>query len=216
MTAFGCERVGRAEIGGKRHGCEIELGAERAVGEAGDAEVGKKEMSVGIDEDVLGLDVAVDDAAAVAERERIAEFGVPRADGFVRRRFERGEAVGKRTVPDEVHDVEGTSVGERAAVGYAHDVRMPQRREDAGFGEEFVGKGSRLFAGRSRVEDLHGVSGLQSVVNGFVDDGHSAASEFPSDRIAGYRNHRAVSVGILRRNSDYSAWSIQQPCAEVN
>jgi hypothetical protein len=42
--------------------------------ESGEAEVGELGLTVGIDEDVAGFDVAVDDAAAVGEVDGVADL----------------------------------------------------------------------------------------------------------------------------------------------
>ena len=46
-----------------------------ALGDGREAEIREAEVRVDVDEDVLGLDVAVDDAAGVAVRERAEELG---------------------------------------------------------------------------------------------------------------------------------------------
>lgn len=35
------------------------------------------------------------------------------------------------------------------------------------------------------VEDFHGVPRLEAIMDGFADDRHAAAADFPPDRIAG-------------------------------
>ena len=182
-----------AEVAGQGDCRETESRAEGGVREPGDAEVGEDELSVGVDEDVLGLDVAVDDAAAVAERECLTQSGEPGADGGGIGRFAGREALGERAAFETVHDEVGPSVVQDADVGDAYDAGVTERREKARFGEEFLGKRLRVGAVRRHLQHLHGVACLQQVMDGFEDDGHSAASDLLSDRISGYFDNRCDS-----------------------
>ena len=64
-------------LGGDVVGCANDVAAERErvlAATAGDAEVGQLRAPVGVDEDVLGLDVAVHDAALVCCGERMSDL----------------------------------------------------------------------------------------------------------------------------------------------
>lgn len=91
----------------------------RGEGEvAGEVEVGEDEVAVGVDEDVLGLEVAVDDAEGVEVGEGHEDLGEVEADGAL------GEdAVGEGVAEgvEVAAGAEGDGVGEeRGVLGGAH------------------------------------------------------------------------------------------------
>ena len=93
----------------------------------GDAEVGDLHLAVAADEDVAGLDVAVDEPGGVGRGER-ARHGGPDAGDLARRQGAAALEDGREVLPvDQLHDdVRAGRV--RAVVVDGHDVRVAQRR----------------------------------------------------------------------------------------
>ena len=145
----------------------------------GDAEVGDEGLAL-VQQDVLGLDVAVDDALAVGVVEGAGDFG-GEADGVGdgEHAFAR-EAGAQRLAGDERHDVVEQAVGV-AAVEQREDVRMLQARGGADLAEEaFAAEGGAEVG----MEDLDGDVALVLEVVGEVDGGHAALAEFALEAVA--------------------------------
>jgi hypothetical protein len=135
-------REGTREVGrGRRHAVLVVLrrrcvafvlrqrpGVAVALQQLGDAEIQQHRPSVRIDEDIAGLDVAVDDQALVGEGHRGADVAHQMQDGGGRQRMPRAVVVDRHTVDVVDHEV-GLAARRRAAVEQARDVRMSQPGE---------------------------------------------------------------------------------------
>jgi hypothetical protein len=162
---------------------------------AGDAEVGDLDDALGVDDDVVRLDVAVHDAVAV----RVAERGedLPR----VRDRHRDGteppgpDELLQRPAFDVLHDDEVRAV-RRAAVEDGDDVRM---RETGGMRRLAPEALDELLVVRvAVVQDLDGDPAPQLLVLREVDVGHAAAPELARDAVAG--GEEGAGEGVLRRH----------------
>ena len=92
-----------------------------------DAEVGDQRLAI-LQQDVLGLDVAMDDALRVGvTRGQLATSFVSRMRVVDRKLLLAGQAVAERLALDERHDVVEEAVG-LAGVDQPEDVRMLQAR----------------------------------------------------------------------------------------
>ena len=117
------------------------------AGGEGDAEVGDEGAAV-VQQDVLGLDVAVDDALAVGVVERAGDLARDAdrvGDGQL---LLAGEAVAERLALDEGHDVVEEPVG-LAGVVQREDVRVLQVRRGLDLAQEPLGAddGARVRGG---------------------------------------------------------------------
>ena len=154
-------------------------GQRGAVGEPGDAEVhqlGARLALVG-DLHVLGLDVAVDDAARVGVVERLAEIGADLADLAVAERALAAEA-GEGRALDQLGDQQ------RVAVLLAHLIEG----DDAGVVEAGGGLGlaQHPAAGLAPCgfDRLDRDRALEPPVPGLVDDAEPAAADAALDQEA--------------------------------
>jgi hypothetical protein len=136
-----------------------------AAGHPGHPEVGDPDMGVPLEEQVLGLDVPVDDAAAVGVVD-----GVDRLDQQLDRAPGRGHQLAHRAPADQLHGqvvaalllahlVDGDDVGMREARGH---LRLA--------GEALAVDGLAL------VDDLEGHEALQAQLPGAVDHAGAAAA----------------------------------------
>ena len=122
----------------------------------GDAEVGDLDPAVFVEQQVLRLDVAMDDAVGVRVLQRLADR---RHDG---QRLLRSETPGLHRLAqvhavDEFHEQVVKPAG-LAEVMDRHDVRMAQLRERLGFAGESFGKCRVVAAlGRQQLERHHTV-----------------------------------------------------------
>ena len=171
---LGAHVVRRAEgHAGLRHPGAGAGGGER------DAEVGHQCAAV-VQQDVLGLDVAVDDALAV---------GVVEGAGHLARNPHRigdrqlllaGQPVAKRLPLDVRHDVVEEAVG-RPAVVQRQDVRVLQVGRGRNLGDEPLGADD---GGQLGAQHLDGHLALVLEVLGQVHRGHAAGPELALDAVA--------------------------------
>ena len=116
----------RREVGGGAEHC-ARLGERVAALGAGDAEVGDLHPALRRDEHVSGLHVAVDDAVAVRELERVGDVGRDPGRFHRRERAVSVEHVAERLPVDVLHHDEGRVVL-LAPVVHRDDVRVVQAR----------------------------------------------------------------------------------------
>jgi hypothetical protein len=105
-TSSGSPRACSGEKYGRRAEEHLAAGRRgRAGHRARDPEVGDHGAPVGGEEDVLGLDVAVDDPGAVREREPARDLGAHARHVLGRERARAGEPVGERRRQVVHHEV---------------------------------------------------------------------------------------------------------------
>jgi hypothetical protein len=157
------------------------LGVSRPVDGAGDAEVGELHRAVGHDEDVRGLDVAVDDAGLVGRPE--GERGL-RHDRPYLARVEGALAldeVGQRLTGDELHD----EVGEVVLLAVVEDSGDVDVREVGGV-QRLVAEAERedLLVVQAGPKDLHRDLALEDAVAGLPDVAHAPGRDAGGQRVA--------------------------------
>jgi hypothetical protein len=172
---LGAHVVGSAE----RHAGLGHPGATRLAGSQGDAEIRHQRLPV-VQQDVLGLDVAMDDAVAVGIVERaghLARDGEGLADGQL---LLAGEPVAQRFAFDERHDVEEEPV-DLARIEERQDMRVLQVRGGPDLGQEPLGAdhGRQLGA-----QQLEGDRAAVPDIVGQVDRGHPAGTELAVEPVA--------------------------------
>ncbi len=154
--------------------------APRHIERAGDPEI-RYQRVPGFEQDVLGLDVAVDDVVAV----RVAQ-GVGHLPADLERLLERElplalEPLPQRLTLDERHDVV-EEAGGFAGVVEGQDVGVAQARREANLPEKPLGAEA---GGELGAENLESDRPVVLEVAGEVHHGHAARAEFPLDRVAG-------------------------------
>ena len=144
-----------------------------------DAEVGHEGLAI-LQQDVLGLDVAMDDAALVGELEGGRDF-LRQADRVVDRQLLLpGEAGAEGLALDERHDVIQETIG-FARIDQAEDVGVLEAGGGLDLGEEAVAADDGAQFG---MEDLDGdLTGVLEVL-GEVDGGHAALAELALEAVA--------------------------------
>ena len=145
----------------------------------GDPEVGDERDPVG-EQDVLGLDVAVDQAVVVRMAQRARHLpGKPQR--LVQRQLTLACEAGTQRFPLDVgHHIEEVVAG-RAGVEERNDVRMIQPGRDLDLAQESI-----LADGRHqrRFHQLDGDEPIVFDVLGEVDSRHPAAADFADHAIA--------------------------------
>jgi hypothetical protein len=131
------------------------------------------------DEDVSGLDVAVNDAAGMGSVERISDFD-PQGQrclefqGAARDHVLEGHAI------KELHNEEGAPVVLANVMDRA-DVGMVESGRSLGFATETLER--LMVLGQVIGEELQSDEATETGVFGFVDDTHAAAAELLHDSI---------------------------------
>ncbi len=135
-----------------------------------------------LEDDVLGLEIAVDDALAVRlgeRRQRLPEHvdDAPEGERAVLVRDAREVAPAQ-----ELHDEVELAVGRLAEVDDADRVRVVQPARRARLGDE--ARGGVLLADQVRVDDLHRDGAPEVRLLGAVDAAHSADADELEDQVA--------------------------------
>ena len=145
----------------------------------GDAEVHHHGVAAG-EEDVLGLDVAMDHAGPVGDGERLGDLGEqPHRLGH-RQLAGAGQAIAQGLALDVGHDVVEEAVGV-AGVEDAEDVRMLEAGGDLDLAGEALGA---ECGGQLGAEDLDGDAAVVLEVFGEIDGGHATLAELTLDAVA--------------------------------
>ena len=143
----------------------------RRLDEARDPPVHDEHLAERADHDVLGLQVAVDHAVRVRERDGIAD-ALEDAEAL-RQRHARRERVEPRSV-DPLHRVEDAAVRQRAGVVDGNDPRMLEPRDDARLAQHPLrGRG----IGDARGDDLERDLPSEDGVVGEVDRAHPSVTQ---------------------------------------
>ena len=156
-----------------------------------DPEVGHLDDSLGVDDHVVGLDVAMDDAVAVCvaeRRENLTRVGDRDRD---RARAARADQLLESAPLDVLHDDEVRAVG-LAPVEDRDDVRVREPRCMCRLAAEAL---DELVVVRvAPVQHLDGHATAQLLVFSEVHVGHAAAAELPRDAIAPCEERSGESV----------------------
>ena len=169
-----------------------------------DTEVGHDRMTR-LEQDVLGLDIAMNHALAVGIVERVGDL-TSDAEGVVERELRLAfEAGAERLAVDERHDVEEERPLRSARISGAavikrKDMGMVQARRDLDFAEEAIGAERR---GELGAEDLHRNLAMMLQVFREIDGGHAAHAELTQQPVAvGERGgERRRNVGGIGRDT---------------
>ena len=154
----------------------------RLAGGERDAEVGHQRLAV-VDQDVLGLDVAVDHAVPVGVVQRRSDFGGD-PDGLRHRELLlAGEPVAERLALDEGHDVEQVAVG-LARVEQRQDVRVLEVGRESDLGQEALGPDD---GGELRAQDLERHGAAVAKILRQVHRGHAARADLALETVAGLK-----------------------------
>ena len=182
-------------------------GGERVVsGGARDAEVRDAEVPVARDEEVRGLDVAMDDSARVRRVERGRGLPEP-PHREVGRHRPGGEPIGDRAVRHVLHDDERKAVGGLADVVDRDDVRLArERRGRARLPEEAL---AELVLPRVALrEHLDRDGATEPLVGGAIDVAHPAVRDELLHGVAGRER------GPRRRHRrGFPLWPAGEPSA---
>ena len=172
-------RLLRREIlGGPKNGADL-----RHAGVAGarDAEVHDLDVPVAVDHDVLRLDVAVDDAAAVRALDGGEQLQTD-ADGFVpAQAIVPADEVFERLALDVLHDDVVGPVG-LAPIVDADEVRLVEAGRGLGLPAEALDEGGVVQ--QSLKEDLDGDAPSEGEILAQVHVGHAAAAELAQHAVA--------------------------------
>jgi hypothetical protein len=172
-------RLLRAHVRRRAQG-EPGCGEPRFVGRDGDPEVGQHRVAVLLEQDVLGLDVAVDDPAPVGMLQPGRHPGDD-AEGRLDRQLDLAlEAVAQGLPLHVRHRVVHDAVG-HARVEDREDVRVGEAGGEADLAQEAV----RAEGGcELRAHDLEGNEAVVPEVPGEVDGGHAAVPKLALDAVA--------------------------------
>ena len=138
-------------------------------------------MTASGDEDVGGLDVAVDDAFGVSGVERVGDV-----DGDFEKAIEREQAGAEEGFEIRAFEILHDDVGEavlRADFVDGADVGMVERRGGAGFAAETL-EGLRIVGGFGR-KKFQRDEAAELDVFGFVDDTHASATNAFENAVTG-------------------------------
>ncbi|CAA9298234.1 MAG: hypothetical protein AVDCRST_MAG11-638 [uncultured Gemmatimonadaceae bacterium] len=176
------ERLLRAHVGrGAQHHADLgePLGARARERARRDAEVGDHgAAALAVEQDVVGLDVAVHHAARVRVGERVGDVGEDAADHGHRRARLPAEARAEALPLDERHDEVGQPVALVDRVD-GHHVRVRERRGGLHLAlEPRAHVGAEREVGREHLE-RHAAS--QAAVARLVDDGHRPPADLVLD-----------------------------------
>ena len=189
---------------------------------AGDAEVGdERALAAALEQDVLGADVAVDDARAVRVGERPGDLAQHARRLAGEQRPARADPLAERRPLDERHDHVDEARRARRRAYDGHDVRMRERGGGLRLAQERLAQLGAL--GERGREDLDRDGPSEPDLAREVDDAHAAAADLAVERVlAGERGLEGDEVCHLRdarvrvagcavRRRDASRWASGEP-----
>ena len=161
----------------------------------GDAEVRHLDDALGVDDDVVRLDVAVDDAVAVRVAQRREDLARVRDRDRNRAEAARADQLLQRASLDVLHDDVVRAVV-LAAVEDRDDVRVREPRRVRRLAPEAL---DELVVVRvARVQHLDRDPSAELLVLGQVHVGHAAAAELARDAVAA--GEEGAGEGVLCRH----------------
>ena len=176
--------LGRDVVGRAEHAA---VGGQAVVAQrAGDAEVGDLGRALGVEQDVLRLDVAVHDLVRVRAAERAGDLDRVGQRLVDRQPAEPADAVLERLALDVLEDDVGP-VLVLAGVDHAHDVRVRELRDRPRLAPEalqLVGVGGHL-----PVQELDGDPAFEVDVEGLIDGRHPAGADLGVEPVAAAELH---------------------------
>ena len=145
--------------------------------EPGQAEVGDFYPPRFVHQDVLGLDVAMDDALVMRILKRFADL---RHDGqrLARLQLAVRQQVPQRHAIDELHQEVVKTIG-LAEIVNGHDVRMVQTRQRARLAREPLGE--RWVPAGLGGQNLHGHQAVELLLPGLIHRAHAALADEAQD-----------------------------------
>ena len=163
------------------------------VGAGGDAEVGDLGVTLPVDEDVLGFDVAVDDACQMRRRQSLSHLPRNMAR-FGRRQRAAASHLLERASFHILEDqvvlaLRGTTIDEGDHVG------MGELGEGPAFAVE-TRPGAGVLVERW-LQPLYGHVALQPRIPGLVDDAHAPTAQDPSQPVAVLQERGFAALVIL-------------------
>ncbi|OQA95219.1 MAG: hypothetical protein BWY25_02496 [Chloroflexi bacterium ADurb.Bin222] len=154
------------------------------IPELDQTEIHEHGSPVGLQDDILGLDVAVDDALRVAVRERVEQLPGIGHHQRLRRRVPAGDAVREIVAFDEIHHQISVAAF-LEEIRHAHQVGMAEPRECHSFLLELLPQLRQHPGIQPRLWNLllqrHG--DFEPQVPGAVDGAHAALPEMGHDAI---------------------------------
>ena len=148
----------------------------------GDAEVEELHRPARLaEEDVVGLEIAVDQAHGVGRGEGVEDVEEHGADGLEGQRL-AGHAGLERLALEQLHHQVEVALGRAPRVGDADDAGVTYRCGSPGLGEE--ARGQAVLQAEARVEQLHRRGDAGEGVAGAEDHAHAALAEERVDRVA--------------------------------
>ncbi len=133
------------------------------------------------EEDVLGLEVAVDHARLVRRADRLADLRDDRERRLDVERRALGQRRAERPAFEQLHDEVGADVLRHAVVVHGHDVRMPEPRDGDRLAPEALGEDAVLD--QAAADRLERDGALELQVGRAVDVAHSARAEHAVDPV---------------------------------
>ena len=197
-SLLGCHVLGRAEH-------RSDVGDSRAVlllavdrDDLGDAEVDDLDevaaAVAGDDKDVVGLEVAVNDALFVGRAERLGQLSDDRQDPLGREGRLVLDDLAQGVALDELHDRVRHAVWSRTEVVDVDDIGVADPRRRLGLADESLDH--VLIAGHIAFEDLYRHHLLDDDVLGQKHHAHAALAELALDLVAAVQD-RADELVVL-------------------
>ena len=191
----GAENLAASSRGGEHRALVVRVG----FAHLGDTEIENLRVTAIRDEDIGGLDVAMNDARVVCGIERVRDLD---AEGKqdVERQTAIGDSVSQRGALEVLHDDEGAAILLADIVNGA-DVGVIQRRRGprlAAKPAESVGLASQFFG-----QELHRDEPMEPFVLRLVDDAHPARADPLEDAVVGYGAAEQRVEAAVQRSSRF-------------